>query len=139
MQYLIDVILSLLLLLCKRVMLKFLGRGKISSRTVDSTSNKGGDGDPSQSGGLRGSSNKTSSELVSAKIAVCSGQRCSATINTKEQANITMSESNHQDTLLAIEKVLALLRSVRTLEGTDKDGVEHLLQWAVDNLMSARR
>jgi hypothetical protein len=35
---------------------------------------------------------------------------------------------------LAIEKVLALLRSVKTLDGTDKDGVEHLLQMAVDNL-----
>jgi hypothetical protein len=63
-----------------------------------------------------------------------SGQRCFATINTKELANITMSESNHQAALLAIEKVLALLRSVKTLEGTDKDGVEHLLQMAVDNL-----
>jgi len=45
-----------------------------------------------------------------------------------------MSECNHQATLLAIEKVLALLRSVKTLEGTDKDGVEHLLQMAVDSL-----
>ena len=45
-----------------------------------------------------------------------------------------MSESNHQDALLAIEKVLALLRSVKTLEGTDKDGVEHILQMAVDSL-----
>ena len=106
---------------------------------VDSTSTKEADGDLSQSVGLRGSSIQTISELVSrnipfrrAKIAGC--QRCSATINTKEQANITMSESNHQAALLAIEKVLALLRSVKTLEGTDKDGVEHLLQMAVDNL-----
>ena len=45
-----------------------------------------------------------------------------------------MSESNHQVALLAIEKVIALLRSVKMLEGTDKDGVEHLLQMAVDNL-----
>jgi uncharacterized protein YutE (UPF0331/DUF86 family) len=45
-----------------------------------------------------------------------------------------MSESDHQATLLAIEKVLALLRSVETLEGTDKDGVEHILQMAVDSL-----
>jgi hypothetical protein len=45
-----------------------------------------------------------------------------------------MSESNHQAARLATEKVLALLRSVKTLEGTDKDGVEHLLQMAVDNL-----
>jgi hypothetical protein len=45
-----------------------------------------------------------------------------------------MSESNHRAALLAIEKVLALLLSVKMLEGTDKDGVEHLLQMAVDNL-----
>jgi hypothetical protein len=45
-----------------------------------------------------------------------------------------MSESSHQAALLAIEKVLALLRSVKTLDSTDKDGVEHLLQMAVDNL-----
>jgi uncharacterized protein YutE (UPF0331/DUF86 family) len=45
-----------------------------------------------------------------------------------------MPKSNHQAALVAIEKVLALLRSVQTLEGTDKDGVEHLLQMAVDNL-----
>jgi hypothetical protein len=45
-----------------------------------------------------------------------------------------MSESDHQATLLAIEKVLALLRSVKTLEGTDKDGVEHLLEMAVEKL-----
>jgi len=45
-----------------------------------------------------------------------------------------MPKSNRQSALLAIEKVLALLRSVNTLEGTDKDGVEHLLQLAVDNL-----
>ena len=46
----------------------------------------------------------------------------------------TMPKSNHQAALLAIEKVLALLRSVQTLEGTDKDGVEHLLEMAVENL-----
>jgi hypothetical protein len=34
----------------------------------------------------------------------------------------------------AIEKALTLLRSVPTLEGTDKDGVEHLLQVALDGL-----
>jgi hypothetical protein len=44
------------------------------------------------------------------------------------------SKSNHQSALEAIEKVLALLRSVQTLEGTDKDGVEHLLEMAVENL-----
>ncbi|MFZ1011085.1 MAG: hypothetical protein WAN65_29875 [Candidatus Sulfotelmatobacter sp.] len=43
-------------------------------------------------------------------------------------------KSNHQAAREAIEKVLALLRSVQTLEGTDKDGVEHLLQMAVENL-----
>ena len=46
--------------------------------------------------------------------------------------------TNHQAALLAIEKVLALLRSVQTLEGTDKDGVEHLLEMAVENLRERR-
>jgi hypothetical protein len=41
---------------------------------------------------------------------------------------------NHQAALQAIEKVLALLRSVQTLDGTDKDGVEHLLGMAVEKL-----
>jgi len=41
-----------------------------------------------------------------------------------------MLNSNHQAALLAVEKVLALLRSVQTLEGTDKGGVEHLLDMA---------
>jgi hypothetical protein len=45
-----------------------------------------------------------------------------------------MPKSDHKPALLAIEKVLALLRSVQTLEGTDKDGVEHLLGMAVENL-----
>jgi len=44
------------------------------------------------------------------------------------------SKSNQQAAIEAIEKVLALLRSVQTLEGTDKDGVEHLLEMAVENL-----
>jgi hypothetical protein len=44
------------------------------------------------------------------------------------------SKSNPQSALEAIEKVLALLRSVQTLQGTDKDGVEHLLEIAVDSL-----
>jgi hypothetical protein len=52
----------------------------------------------------------------------------------REIAKITMPKSNHQAALVAIEKVLALLRSVQTMEGTDKDGVEHLLEMAVDNL-----
>jgi hypothetical protein len=34
----------------------------------------------------------------------------------------------------SLEKALALLRSVQTLEGTDKDGVEHLLELALENL-----
>jgi hypothetical protein len=41
---------------------------------------------------------------------------------------------NPQAALVTIEKVLALLRSVQTLEGTDKDGVEHLLEMAVEDL-----
>jgi hypothetical protein len=47
-----------------------------------------------------------------------------------------MPRSDHQPALLAIEKVLTLLRSVQTLEGTDKDGVEHLLGMAVENVIS---
>ncbi len=46
----------------------------------------------------------------------------------------TMSESNQESALRAIEKALALMHSVQTLEGTDKDGVEHLLEMAVSNL-----
>jgi hypothetical protein len=45
-----------------------------------------------------------------------------------------MPDSNQEATLYAIEKALALMRSVQTLEGTDKDGVEHLLGMAVENL-----
>jgi hypothetical protein len=45
----------------------------------------------------------------------------------------TMPKSDHKAALLAIEKVLALLRSVQTLEGTDKDGAEHLLEMAAEN------
>lgn len=44
---------------------------------------------------------------------------------------------DHQAALLAIEKVLTLLRSVQTLEGTDKDGVEHLLEMTVENFKQA--
>jgi hypothetical protein len=43
-------------------------------------------------------------------------------------------KSDHQSALLSIEKVLTLLRSVQTLEGTNKDGVEHLLEMAAENL-----
>ena len=53
----------------------------------------------------------------------------------RKSINITtMPKSDHKAALLAIEKVLALLRSVQTLEGTDKDGAEHLLEMAVENL-----
>jgi hypothetical protein len=45
-----------------------------------------------------------------------------------------MPKSDHKPALLAIEKVLLLLRSVQTLEGTDKDGVEHLLEMAAESL-----
>jgi len=45
-----------------------------------------------------------------------------------------MPKSDHKPALLAIEKVILLLRSVQTLEGTDKDGVEHLLEMAAENL-----
>jgi hypothetical protein len=45
-----------------------------------------------------------------------------------------MLTSDHKPALLTIEKVLMLLRSVQTLEVTDKDGVEHLLEMAVENL-----
>jgi hypothetical protein len=43
-------------------------------------------------------------------------------------------KSNHQAAPLSVEKVLALLRSMHTLECTDKGGVEHLLEMAVENL-----
>jgi hypothetical protein len=36
--------------------------------------------------------------------------------------------------ILSLEKALALLRSVQTLEGTDKDSVEYLLERALENL-----
>jgi hypothetical protein len=45
-----------------------------------------------------------------------------------------MLDSNPQTALYAIEKVLALLRSVQTLEGFDKDSVEYLLELAEDSL-----
>lgn len=61
-------------------------------------------------------------------------QLCSATINMEKSINITMPKPDPKAALLSIEKVLALLRSVQTLEGTDKDGVEHLLEMAVEKL-----
>jgi hypothetical protein len=38
----------------------------------------------------------------------------------------------------SLEKALALLRSVQTLEGTDKVGVEHLLAIALEQLQVNR-
>jgi hypothetical protein len=52
----------------------------------------------------------------------------------KERVNTTMPESNQETAIRAIEKALALIHSVQTLEGTDKDAVEHLLKMAVANL-----
>ena len=60
-----------------------------------------------------------------------SGQRCSVNIDS---IPMPKTKSDHQSALLSIEKVLTLLRSVQTLEGTDKDGVEHLLEMAAENL-----
>jgi hypothetical protein len=34
----------------------------------------------------------------------------------------------------SLDKALKLMRSVPTLEGTDKDGVEHLLEMALESL-----
>ena len=45
-----------------------------------------------------------------------------------------MPDSKQEIALQAIQKVVALLRCVQILEGTDKDGVEHLLEMAVENL-----
>ena len=58
-----------------------------------------------------------------------SGQRRSAKIDS---IPMPKTKSNHQAALLSTEKVLTLLRSVQTLEGTDKDGVEHLLEMALE-------
>jgi len=54
----------------------------------------------------------------------------------EKSINITMPKPDPKAALLSIEKVLALLRSVQTLEGTDKDGVEHLLEMAVEKLQN---
>jgi hypothetical protein len=48
--------------------------------------------------------------------------------------HLTMLKSDHKPALLAIEKVLMLLCSVQMLEGSDKNGVEYLLEMAVENL-----
>ena len=49
---------------------------------------------------------------------------------------MTASPSRNQtaSALRAIEKALTLLRSVQTLEPTDKDSIEHLLEVAVQSL-----
>ena len=39
-----------------------------------------------------------------------------------------------QTALQAIERALALLQSLHTLEGTDKDSVEHMLDVPVESL-----
>jgi hypothetical protein len=38
----------------------------------------------------------------------------------------------------SLEKALAFLRSVQTLEGTDKDSIEYLLERALENLRADR-
>ena len=38
----------------------------------------------------------------------------------------------------SLEKALALLRSVQTLEGTDKDSIDYLLERAVEALRADR-
>ena len=45
----------------------------------------------------------------------------------------TMTEAQ-KTAIRSLEKALALLRSVQTLDGTDKDGVEHLLAMALEAL-----
>jgi hypothetical protein len=39
-----------------------------------------------------------------------------------------------QIAIRSLEKALAFLRSVQTLEGTDKDSIEYLLERALENL-----
>jgi len=48
--------------------------------------------------------------------------------------NTTKMTEAQQTAIRSLEKALALLCSVQTLEGTDKDGVEHLLAMALENL-----
>jgi len=43
-----------------------------------------------------------------------------------------------QTAVRSVEKSLKLRRSVQTLEGTDKDGVEHLLEMALENLQATK-
>ena len=46
---------------------------------------------------------------------------------------IVMTEAQ-KTSIRSLEKALALLRSVQSLEGTDKDSVEYLLERALENL-----
>jgi uncharacterized protein YutE (UPF0331/DUF86 family) len=48
--------------------------------------------------------------------------------------NTTPTPETQKTAIRSLEKALRLLRSVQTLEGTDKDGVEHLLEMALENL-----
>ncbi len=50
-----------------------------------------------------------------------------------------MPESNEKTALDALDKALVLLRSVQTLDGTDKDIVEFLLELALENLRAATK
>jgi len=43
-----------------------------------------------------------------------------------------------QTAVRSLEKALGLPRFVQTLEGTDKDGVEHLLEMALENLRATK-
>ena len=43
-------------------------------------------------------------------------------------------KSNEKTALEALDKALALLRSVQTLEANEKDTIEHLLELASENL-----
>jgi hypothetical protein len=45
----------------------------------------------------------------------------------------TMTEAQ-KTAIRSLEKALTLLRSVQTLEGTDKDSIEYLLERALENL-----
>jgi hypothetical protein len=50
--------------------------------------------------------------------------------------NTTPTPEAQKTAIRSLEKALALLRSVQTLEGTDKDGVEHLLAIALEALLA---
>ena len=48
--------------------------------------------------------------------------------------NTAKMTDSQKTAIRSLEKALKLLHSVRTLEGTDKDGVEHLLEMALEAL-----